>query len=167
MSDTTPIGPTLDQLHDASTNLMVARLGKEFRVAMEAGAQLQRYFLAAAAISVPRGVALEILHQTQGARAGSTPTPHDLEAARERVLTRALSGPVPMSDDLRATVKRLVASTQFSPADLTDAVETLRGLNNPWSDERINETLPGVTTMAANDRARPADVAYLIRQATT
>lgn len=76
----------LDAFRATGANLMVDRLGGEFRAALEAGAQLQRYFVTAAAIGVPRGVALEILHEAQGAYAGSTPTPRELEAAREGCL---------------------------------------------------------------------------------
>ncbi|MET9222337.1 hypothetical protein ABZX65_26735 [Streptomyces sp. NPDC003300] len=157
----------LDAFRATGASLMVDRLGAGIRAALEAGARLQRYFLAAEAVGVPREVALGILHEAQGDRAGSTPTPGDLEAARERVLAHALSGSVPMSDNLRATVAHLAATTQYSQADLTAAVETLRGLNDPWPDERINDTLPAVTRMAAGTPYRSVDVAHMIRQVTT
>lgn len=83
------------------------------------------------------------------------------------MLAHALSGSVPMSDDLRVTVAQLVATTQYSRADLAAAVETLRGLNDPWPDEGINGTLPAVTKMAAGTPYRPVDVAHMIRQVTT
>jgi hypothetical protein len=92
-------GPSLDALRATCVDLMVDRIGEKFRSHLETAAHLERYYLTAAAVGVPRGAALEVLHEAQGAHAGSTPTLADLDAARERVIAHALSGSAPMSKD--------------------------------------------------------------------
>lgn len=163
--DDTANGLSLGTLRTSSATLMIDRLGSQFRQTLETGARVQRYYLAAEAVGVPRGVALDLLHLAQGHRAGSTPTEADIEAAREAVLTHALSGAVPMSNDLRATVDRLASTTGYSSADLTSAVETLRGVVDPWDDDRINRALPRVAQMAGGSPFRLSDVALMVRHA--
>lgn len=155
--------PSFGTLRTTSTNLMGLLLGEQFNQHLEMAAQVQRYYLAAEEVGVARGVAAEILHQAQGRRAGSTPTAGDLEAARESVLAHALSSAVPMADGLRATVTRLAATTAYSAADITAAVEVLRGVRDPWPDDRIDSVLPAVAEMAARGPHRFVDAARAAR----
>jgi hypothetical protein len=165
MTDTA--GPTLGDLRWAGPTLATQRLSTGLAQALQQGAALERYHLTAQALGAPRDAAVEILHETQGARAGSTPSDAELSAATERLPAYTFAGAVPMSDALRAVVHHLAATTRYGRTDLAEAVAALRGINEPRPDEWIEQALPATVEMAARSPYRLADVAQSVREATT
>ena len=160
-------GPSTVGLRAASANLMIDRLGEQARRRLEDGARLQRYYVSAEAVGVGRAMAAAILAQAQGNRGGSTPTETDIDAAWQRVMAHAMSATVPMSDALRAAVQHLASTTRYGQADLGAAVEALRGIREPWPDERIASALPTVAEIATRGPYSLAEAARKIREVST
>lgn len=157
-------GPSLGVLRAASANAMGLRLSGMLGRQIQAAADLEGYYVTAAALGATR-------EQAEAALCGTTaPTEHDRDAA----MRRFKDGTPPMSDALRETVQRLVRTSPASFADIAEVVEILSkrtGSNpafTPWSDAQLAENLPGLVEMAA-DPDGPGSVfvvALMVRQAS-
>lgn len=121
------------------------------RPGIAAALRLERYYLAAEALRVPRERAAQILRTAQGDSAGSTPTEQQLERAHQDLVEEDWATTMP--EELRAVVRRLAAETPYSLADLTAAVDVLRApaswyAGDPWPTEQIVRTLTQLAAAA-------------------
>lgn len=155
-------GPPLGVLRAASANAMGLRLGGLLGRQTQAAAELEGYYITAAALGASR-------EEAEAALCGTTaPTGTDRDAA----LRRFKDGTPPMSDALREMVGHLVRSSRFSFADIAGAVEVLSsriGSNpefKPWTDAQLTEHLPALVDMAGAGSYWVTAVAQGVRQAS-